>query len=217
MIDKQESKGRFKKIYPILKRLYPNAKCSLDHSNPLELMISTILAAQCTDVRVNIVAKTIYKKYKTAKDWADAPLSEIEKDIRSTGFYRNKSKSVKNACKMIIKKFSGEVPGTMEELLELPGVGRKTANVILGVIFGKGGIICDTHMIRLSRRLGLSEFKNPVKLEFDLAEIISGRARTGFSHCIVFHGRAVCAARKPKCEICKIAKYCPSANEQSLW
>jgi endonuclease III len=215
-IDKTEAKKRVQKIYPILAKTYPDAECSLDHKSPLQLLISTILAAQCTDVRVNIVAKTIYKKYKNAKAWAAADLNEIEQDIRSTGFYRNKAKCIKNTCDIIVNKFSEKVPDNMDDLLSLPGVGRKTANVILGNVFNTAGVVCDTHVIRLSRRLGLSANADPVKLEFDLMEIVSKRRWTMFSHLMVFHGRSICAARKPKCDTCPIAKHCPAVNNPDL-
>ncbi len=216
-VDRSVVKERVKKMYPILMRTYPEAKCSLDHSSPLELLISTILAAQCTDARVNIVAKDIYKKYTSARDWANADVNEIERDIKSTGFYRNKARSIKNACQIIIDKFGGKVPDTMEGLLELPGVGRKTANVILGNVYNVQGIICDTHMIRLSRRLGLSENSDPVKLEYDLMEVVPKARWTMFSHLIVFHGRSICKARKPDCGQCPITKYCPAAFDPELW
>jgi len=216
-IDKQKAKERVKTIWPILKKTYPQAKCALEHTNPLELLIATILSAQCTDVRVNIVTKTLFKKYKSAEDWANAPLEQIEQDIKSTGFYRNKAFNIKNACQKIIGDYNGKVPDTMDELLKLNGVGRKTANVVLGNAFGTAGIVCDTHVIRLSRRLGLSANSDAVKLEFDLMEIVPKKNWTLFSHLIVFHGRNVCQARKPKCDICQIAEYCPAANNPELW
>jgi len=216
-VDKNEAVERIKKIYPILKKTYPDARVSLDFKTPLELLISTILAAQCTDVRVNIVAKDIYKKYRSAKDWAAADVSEIENDIRSTGFYRNKAKAIKATARKIIDEFGGEVPKTMDELLSLPGVGRKTANVLLGNAYGIPGIVTDTHVIRLSRRIGLSENSDPVKLEFDLMEIVPKKNWTLFSHLLVFHGRAICMARKPDCQHCPISKYCPSAFKPELW
>lgn len=216
-VDKNEATERIKKIYPILKKNYPDARVSLDFKTPLELLTSTILAAQCTDARVNIVAKDLYKKYRSAKDWAAADVSEIENDIRSTGFYRNKAKAIKATAQKIIDEFGGEVPKTMDELLSLPGVGRKTANVLLGNAYGIPGIVTDTHVIRLSRRIGLSENSDPVKLEFDLMEIVPKKNWTLFSHLLVFHGRAICIARKPNCEKCPIAQYCPSAFKPELW
>jgi endonuclease-3 len=214
---KKEAAERMKKILPILEKTYPNAKIALNFKNPLELLIATILSAQCTDVRVNIVTKDLFKKYKSATDFANTDIEEIESDIKSTGFYRNKAKNIKNACITIIEQFNGKVPGTMEELITLPGVGRKTANCVLGDAFGIPGITCDTHVIRLSRRLGLSDNSDAVKLEFDLAEIIEQKNWTIFSHLIISHGRNICIARKPKCMECPIAQYCPSANKPELW
>ena len=219
-VDPAEARTRILKFFPILRKAYPDAKVSLDFTIPLELLIATILAAQCTDVRVNIVTKNLFKKYRHAEDWLNVPQEELENDIRSTGFYRNKAKSIQKTCAAIIDRFAGVVPRTMDELLTLHGVGRKTANVILGNCFGVQGIVCDTHMIRLSRRLGLSENSDPVKIEFDLMEIVPKEKLGGwtlFSHCIVFHGRAVCSARKPDCPTCVIARYCPSANRPELW
>ena len=216
-VDKAEAAERVKKIWPILKKEYPRAKIALEFINPLELLIATILSAQCTDVRVNMVTKGLFEKYKSAADWAKADLKQIESEIRSTGFFRNKALNIQGACTKIAEQYGGKVPGTMEELLTLPGVGRKTANCVLGDAFGIPGITCDTHVIRLSRRLGLSENSDPVKLEFDLAEIVPKKNWTAFSHLIITHGRNVCMARKPNCLDCPIAKYCPSANNPALW
>jgi len=216
-VNKADAEKRVKKIWPILEKTYPNAKSALNFRNPLQMLISTILSAQCTDVRVNMVTKEVFKKYKSAADWAKADLKEIESDIRSTGFYHNKAVNIKNATKAIIERFDGKVPDTLEELVTLPGVGRKTANVVLGNAFGKPGIACDTHVIRLSRRLGLSANSDPVKLEFDLAEILPKSIWTVFSHALILHGRNKCMARKPDCGNCQIAKYCPSANNPDLW
>ncbi|MHC4962525.1 MAG: endonuclease III [Planctomycetota bacterium] len=213
-----EARQRLLKIIPILKKTYPDAKIALNWGNPWNLFVAVVLSAQCTDVRVNIVTKDLFKKYKKPQDYLDVELEELEQDIRSTGFYRNKAKNIRGAAKKII--FKGRVPGTMEELLTLPGAGRKTANCILGNAFGIGGITCDTHVIRLSRRLGLSVNKDPVKLEFDLMDIVPKRKFGGwtmFSHYIIFHGRNICKARKPDCENCPIAKHCPSANKPELW
>ena len=211
-INPEEAAERIKKIWPILRKTYPQAKCALNHKNPLELLIATILSAQCTDVRVNIVTKDLFEKYKSAGDWAEAELEQIEQDIKSTGFYRNKAFNIKTACSRIVNDFGGKVPGTMEQILELDGVGRKTANVVLGNAFGLPGIVCDTHVIRLSRRLAFSANSDPVKLEYDLMEIVPKKNWTLFSHLVIFHGRGVCKARKPDCQNCPIAKYCPSAN-----
>jgi endonuclease-3 len=216
-VDKNEAAGRVKEIWPILKKTYPNAKSALNFRNPFQMLISTILSAQCTDVRVNMVTKVVFKKYKSVADWAKADLKDIESDIRSTGFYHNKAVSIKNASKEIIKRFEGSVPDTMEELVTLPGVGRKTANVVLGNAFGRPAIACDTHVIRLSRRLQLSSNSDPVKLEFDLAEIVPKTIWTLFSHTLILHGRAICKARKPDCDNCPISKYCPAAGKPDLW
>jgi len=216
-VNKTEAEERVRKILPILKKTYPDAKTALNFANPLELLIATILSAQCTDVRVNIVTKDLYKKYKFAQDWANADIKQIESDIKSTGFYRNKAKSIKKSCTELINNFGGKVPDTMEELVKLPGVGRKTANVVLGNVFGQPAITCDTHVIRLSRRLGLSENTDPVKLEFDLAEIVPKKEWTLFSHLLISHGRSICIARKPRCENCPVSKHCPAAFKPDLW
>lgn len=216
-VNKKEAAERVKKIRLVLKKTYPDAKTALDYNNPLELLIATILSAQCTDVRVNIVTKVVFKKYRSVEDWAVADVKKIESDIKSTGFYRNKALNIKRACEKITEDFGGKVPSTMEELLTLPGVGRKTANVVLGNAFDTPGIACDTHVMRLSRRLGLSEnCHDAVKLEYDLAEIVPERSWTMFSHLLIFHGRNICKARKPDCANCPIAKYCPSANKTEL-
>ncbi len=216
-VNKAEAAERVRKILPVLEKLYPDAKTALNFKNPLELLIATILSAQCTDVRVNMITGGLFKKYKSAGEWAKADIKEIASDIKSTGFYHNKAISIKNSCTAIIERFDGKVPDTMEELVTLPGVGRKTANVVLGNAFGVPAIACDTHVIRLSRRLGLSENSDPVKLEFDLAEIVPKKSWTLFSHFLIFHGRNVCKARKPDCENCRISKYCPAANNPALW
>lgn len=216
-IDKAEAAKKVRKIFPILTKTYPEAKIALKHANPLELLISTILSAQCTDVRVNMVTKDLFKKYTSAKDWVKADIKRIESDIKSTGFYHNKATNIKGACTKIVVHFDDKVPDTMQDLLTLPGVGRKTANVVLGNAFGIPGIVCDTHVIRLSRRLGLSENKDAVKLEFDLAEIVPKKSWLLFSDLLIFHGRNICKARKPDCENCPIAKFCPAANKPALW
>ena len=216
-VEKDQARQWVRKILPILKKAYPGAKTALNFKNPLELLIATILSAQCTDARVNMVTKEVFKKYKSAKDWVKADIKHIEEDIRTTGFYHNKAISIKGTCSEIIEQFDGKVPDTMQELTALPGVGRKTANVVLGNAFGKPAIACDTHVIRLSRRLGLSENSNAVKLEFDLAEIVPKKSWTLFSHLLIFHGRNICNARKPDCENCPISRYCPAANNPALW
>ena len=216
-VDKTQVAERVREILPVLERIYPGARTALNFKNPLELLIATILSAQCTDARVNMVTKEVFKKYKSAVDWAKADLKEIESDIKSTGFYHHKAISIKGVCTEIIERFDGRIPDTMEELVALPGVGRKTANVVLGNAFGVPAIACDTHVIRLCRRLGLSENSDAVKLEFDLAEIVPKKSWTLFSHLLIFHGRNVCKARKPDCKNCSISRYCPSANNPALW
>ena len=187
-IDKAKAAKRVRKIFPILTKTYPEAKIALNFVNPLELLMATILSAQCTDVRVNMVTKDLFKKYTSAEDWAKADIKQIESDIKSTGFYHNKAANIKGACTKITEQFDGKVPGTMQELLTLPGVGRKTANVVLGNAFGIPGVVCDTHVIRLSRRLRLSTNKDAVKLEFDLAEIVPKKNWLLFSDLLIFHG-----------------------------
>jgi endonuclease-3 len=211
-VDVAQAAERIKKIWPILQKTYPDAKTALNFKNPLELLIATILSAQCTDVRVNIVTKDLFKKYKSVADWSKADIKQIESDIKSTGFYHNKALSIKGCCIAIKNQYGGKVPDTLDELVKLPGVGRKTANVVLGNAYGVPAIACDTHVIRLSRRLGLSENIDPVKLEFDLAEIVPEPSWTIFSHTLILHGRNICKARKPDCKNCPVSKYCPSAN-----
>jgi len=217
-INRQRARQRVEQILPVLRKTYPQARTALDYGNPLQLLIATILSAQCTDKRVNEVTKDVFKKYKTAADWADADIAQIENDIRSTGFYKNKAKSIKNSCQVIEKEYRGRVPDNMDELIKLPGVGRKTANVILGNAFGTPGITCDTHVIRLSRRLQLSaNTHDAVKLEFDLAEVVPRKDWTLFSNLLISHGRNVCKARKPDCDNCTIDRYCPAAHKPNLW
>ena len=195
-----------------LRRLYPDAKCSLDFSTPLQLLIATQLAAQCTDERVNMVTKELFRKYRSVEDFATVSQEELEQDIKSTGFYRNKAKNIRSACQRIITDFGGEVPLTMKDLLSLPGVARKTANVVLGNAFGiVEGYIVDTHNMRLSRRFGWTTSEDPVKIEQTLMRIIPQKDWLDLSHFLIYHGRAVCVARKPLCEQCTLAKLCPSA------
>jgi endonuclease-3 len=215
--DKEEAARRVKKILPILKKRFPNARTELDYRTPLQLLISTILSAQCTDVRVNIVTKDLFKKYKSAKDFADVDLAQLEEDIKPTGFYRNKAKSIKAACRVITEQFGGDLPDNIEQLTTLPGVGRKTANVILSNAFGVPAISCDTHVIRLSRRLALSANSDPVKLEFDLAEITPKKDWSDLSHTLILLGRNFCKARRPDCDNCPINLYCPAAGKCELW
>ena len=200
------------KVIEILDKVYPDAKCSLEFDDPLQLLIATQLAAQCTDERVNKVTPHLFETYKDAKEFANAIQDELEKIIMSTGFFRNKAKNIIACCKMIIEQHSGEVPRTMEELLKLPGVGRKTANLVLGDIFGVPGIVVDTHAKRLSKRIGFTKNEDPEKVEYDLMKIIPVEKWTDFCHKLVYHGRAVCIARKPKCDICPINMLCDYVN-----
>jgi endonuclease-3 len=195
-----------------LKKEYPEVTCALNHSNALELLIATILSAQCTDARVNIVTADLFRKYQSAEDFANAPLAELERDIHSTGFYRQKAKSIQGAARMIVENFGGQVPETLEELTTLPGAARKTANVVLGVAFGKAsGVVVDTHVSRLSQRLGLTKEKTPERIEADLMRILPRREWIDFSHRLIAHGRQVCEARRPRCSVCVLATICPSA------
>jgi endonuclease-3 len=206
-------KERTRKIIARLKKAYPDAKCSLNHANPLELLIATILSAQCTDERVNIVTADLFRKYRSCDDYLKVPTSELQNDVRTTGFFRNKTKSIQGACKVLNEKYADRVPETMEELLELPGVARKTANVVLGNAFGiASGVVVDTHVSRLSQRLGLTENKPPEKIERDLVELVPKKDWIDFSHLLIYHGRRVCKARKPLCEKCVVEKYCPSSR-----
>src|SRR5258708_9876686 len=203
-----------KKIVRTLARVYGDAECALVHHDALQLLVATILSAQCTDHRVNIVTAPLFKKYRSAKDFAEADLKVLEQDVRSTGFYRNKAKSIRGAAKMIVEKYEGEVPSTMEELLELPGVARKTANVVLGTWFKKAsGVVVDTHVLRISRRLQLTREEDPKKIEQDLMKLLPSEEWINFSHRLIWHGRRICAARKPKCGECPIAGECPSAGK----
>lgn len=196
-----------------LKKTYPKAECALIHNSPLELLIATILSAQCTDERVNQVTSYLFRKYRSCADFVEASPQEIEQDIRPTGFFRNKTKSIRGACQMLIERYGGKVPQTMEELLELPGVARKTANVVLGVAFGiASGVVVDTHVSRLSRRLGLTRNERPDKIEADLMTLLPKSEWINFSHRLIHHGRQVCLARKPRCGICTLADICPSAD-----
>jgi endonuclease III len=202
---------RVAEVLPVLKSTYPNAKCSLDYRTPLQLLVATILSAQCTDVRVNLVTKTLFRKYKTAEDFAGAPEGELERDIQSTGFYRSKAKSIRAMASSLVKDYGGKVPRTMEELTSLAGVGRKTANVVLGNAFGQNvGVVVDTHVARLSQRLELTKHTAPEKIELDLMELVPREDWTLWSHLLIHHGRAICQARRPECGRCAIFKYCPS-------
>ena len=191
-----------------LEEVYPDVKCSLNYTTPLEMLIATQLSAQCTDARVNIVTDTLFKKYRSAEDFANADYEELCNDIKSAGFYRNKAKNIIACCQRIIDAYNGEVPGTMEDLLTLAGTGRKTANLVLGDIFGQPAYVVDTHCIRLTNRMGLTKNSDPVKIEQDLRKIIPPEKSLHFCHQLVAHGRAVCSARKPMCEICNLNEVC---------
>ena len=197
------------KIFRILKVTYPDVKTALRHQNPLQLLVATILSAQCTDERVNKVTKELFKRLKAPQDFAEIPLEKLETLIRPTGFFKNKAKSIKGCCKAIVEKYGGKVPNRLEDLVKLPGVGRKTANVVLGSAFGIPGIVVDTHVKRLSQRLGLTEHTDPVKIEMDLMEIVPRYLWSAFSLQLIFHGRKVCKARKPACPLCPLNKVCP--------
>jgi endonuclease-3 len=212
MSDKIELKERVRKIIRRLKGAYPDAKCSLNHSNAFELLIATILSAQCTDERVNIVTADLFRKYRKPEDYLKVSAKELQKDIRTTGFFRNKTKSIQGTAKVLTESYGGEVPDTMDELLELPGVARKTANVVLGNAFGvKSGIVVDTHVTRLTHRLGLTEQKTAEKIERDLIELVARKDWVIFSHLLIYHGRKICKARNPSCAECVVEKLCPSS------
>jgi endonuclease-3 len=197
-----------------LQAAYPEAACELKHASPFQLLISTILSAQCTDVRVNLVAETLYKKYPTPESFAYATPSELEAEIRPTGFFRNKTKSIMGASKAVVEQFGGEVPHTMEEILTLPGVARKTGNVVLGTAYGiASGVVVDTHVMRLSQRLDLTRNEEPKKIEQDLIAILPKEKWITFSHQLIWHGRRVCVARKPKCVLCNLEKICYSKDK----
>lgn len=202
--------ARTKKIIAGLQKAYPTAHCELNFSNPLELLVATILSAQCTDKRVNIVTEKLFRKYRSAADFAKADLSELEQGIRTAGFYRNKAKSIKAAAQSIVEKHGGKVPSSMEELIELGGVGRKTANVVLGNAFDTNvGVVVDTHVTRLSFRLGLTSEKDPAKIEQALMKLVSQEQWTLFSHLLIWHGRRRCYARNPDCPNCEVKTFCP--------
>jgi len=202
-------KKKAKKIIPQLRKLYPNAHCELDHKNPIELLPAVILSAQCTDKRVNLVTPALFKKYRTAKDYTRANIKDLEALIKSTGFYKNKAKSIQGAFKTIVEKHGGKVPQTLDELVKLPGVGRKTANVIMGVAFGiPSGVVVDTHVKRITNRLGLTTQQDPVKIEHDLLEVLPKKDWIDYSHLIIWHGRRLCFARKPDCPNCPLQKQC---------
>jgi endonuclease-3 len=208
----EELKARTRDIIRRLKRAYPGAKCSLNHSNPFELLIATILSAQCTDERVNIVTADLFRKYTKPEDYLKVSPRELEKDIQSTGFFRNKTKSIQGTSKVLTEEYGGQVPHTMDELLELPGVARKTANVVLGNAFGiKAGVVVDTHVTRLSHRLALAQEKTAEKIEQELIPIVPRKDWVIFPHLMIWHGRKICKARNPLCAECVVEKQCPSS------
>jgi endonuclease-3 len=206
----QQRAARTKKIIAALDRTYPNAHCELNYSNPLELLIATILSAQCTDKRVNIVTADLFRKYRSAADYANADLTELENEIKTTGFFRNKAKNIQAACRALVEKHKGEVPRSMEELTALGGVGRKTANVVLGNAFHINvGVVVDTHVARLSHRLGLTKQTTPEKIEEDLQKLVPREQWCLFSHLLIWHGRRRCLARLPDCPRCEVNDLCP--------
>ncbi len=198
-------------ILETLAKTYPDAHCELDYTSPFELLIATILSAQCTDVRVNIVTKTLFAKYRGPADYLEVPVEELEEDIRTTGFFRSKTKNIRSACQTILDKHDGEVPETMEELNALGGVGRKTANVVLGNAFGKpAGVVVDTHVRRICNKLALTNQEDPVKIERELNKLVPEEHWTMFPHWVIWHGRRVCKARTPQCDDCTLYAYCPT-------
>ena len=207
------ARERVKRLIKMWPKAYPDAHTELNFKTPLELLVATILSAQCTDTRVNMVTPQLFKKYRSARDYADAPQAELENAIKSTGFFRSKTRSIQGATSIIVKKFGGKIPDSMAGLRELPGVGRKTANVVLGNAFGKSeGIVVDTHVIRLSQRLGLTKHKDPEKIEQDLMKLVAKEHWTNWSHWLIWHGRRRCYARKPDCANCEVFRLCPSGK-----
>jgi len=204
----KDDQGRVRSIIERLKREYPDARTALRFQNPLELLVATVLSAQCTDERVNKVTEHLFQKYRSAGDYGDADLAELEEDVRPTGFFRNKAKALKNLSVELVKRFNGEIPARLEDLVTLPGIGRKTANLILGEAFGVPGIVVDTHVKRLAHLIGLTVQKDPEKIEFDLMKVVPEPQWTLFSNLLILHGRAVCVARKPRHEQCRIVDLC---------
>jgi endonuclease-3 len=209
MATRPDPKSVARRVRSALAKLYPNAHCALKHDGPIQLLVATILSAQCTDTRVNLVTPALFTRFKTAKDFAEADSKELERMIQSTGFFRAKAKSIKESSRAIVERFGGEVPGRLDDLVTLPGVGRKTANVVLGDCFDVPGITVDTHVGRLSRRLGLTVHEDAVKVEHDLMALIPKKEWTIFSHRMIFHGRQICFARKPACDRCLMNSFCP--------
>ncbi|MFQ5703276.1 MAG: endonuclease III [Gemmatimonadales bacterium] len=213
----KSAKERVRPVIRKLKKTFPDARCSLVHRNPLELLVSTILSAQCTDDRVNLVTADLFRVYKTAMDYANASPEVLETQIKSTGFYRNKAKSIINMSQRLVDEHGGKVPRTMDALVKLPGVGRKTANVVLGNAFGiDEGVVVDTHVRRITNRLGFTDQQDPVKVEQDLIKLVPKKEWTIFPHLLIHHGRSICQARTPKCDLCPVADLCPSVNNERI-
>jgi endonuclease-3 len=208
------TKAKAQAILNLLEQHYPSAHCTLDYQNPLELLVATVLSAQCTDERVNLVTPEVFKRYPAAADYAAAPLPDLEDAFHSTGFFRQKAKSINQICQTLVKKFGGQIPPSLEELVKLPGIGRKTANVILGNAFDIPGIVVDTHVGRVSQRLGMTTNKDPVKIEFDLMALVPETQWTKFSHQVILHGRQICTAKKPKCPACFLLPHCDFGQKQ---
>ena len=209
-VAKSNLASRARRVIARLRTAYPDAQCALHHDNPLQLLIATILSAQCTDARVNMVTPALFKKYRTAADFASAPARELEAMIHSTGFFRNKARSIRNCCRAIVDHHDGNVPDTLDELIALDGIGRKTANVVLGVAYGKAeGVVVDTHVARLSRRLGLTRQRTPEKIEQALMKLVPRGDWIEFSHLLIWHGRKRCTARRPDCIECEVVDLCP--------
>lgn len=199
---------KISQVLQVLEEYYPEAHCTLNFTNPLELLVATVLSAQCTDERVNQETVKIFARYRTAAAYAQAPLAELEEAFHATGFFRQKAKSIKQICQVLVEKFGGEIPPSLEELVKLPGIGRKTANVILGNAFGIPGIVVDTHVSRVAQRLGLTRQRDPVKIEFDLMALVPREKWVKFSHQLIWHGRRICKARKPDCPACPLRAVC---------
>ncbi|MHB8862278.1 MAG: endonuclease III [Pirellulaceae bacterium] len=198
------------RIVRALRRDYPDVTCALEHVSPLQLLIATILSAQCTDQRVNIVTRTLFRKYPAAADLAALPLPQLEQEIRSTGFFRNKAKNIQACCRQLVDRYAGEVPADLDRLVELPGVGRKTANVVMGTVFRQAtGVVVDTHVMRISRRLGMTRETTPEKIERDLMDVLPKKEWIDFSHRVIHHGRQICRARRPLCDACGLQSFCP--------
>lgn len=216
MVATPVAKRHASRIVAGLRKTYPDAECALNFSTPLELLIATILSAQCTDKRVNLVTPPLFAKYRSAADYASAPRAEIEKAIQTAGFFRSKAKSIQTCCARLAAEFGGQVPRELDVLVQLPGVGRKTANVVLGTAFDiASGVVVDTHVGRISRRLGLTKHADPVKIERDLMELLPRREWVAFSHRMIHHGRAICLARRPRCEACPLADNCPRVGVET--